>query len=109
MREDWLRTREGRGASPPVQGATVLHCLARLYKVAIQGATQGATKCYTGCYILIFGIWIFPGACSLVLGASLTPVSLRCEYLFSPLGLDEPHPRFTWRVESSERGEKQTA
>jgi alpha-L-rhamnosidase len=45
----------------------------------------------------------------LVLGASLTPVSLRCEYLFSPLGLDEPHPRLTWRFESPERGEKQTA
>ena len=39
-----------RGGSPPVQGATVLHRLARLYKTAIQGATQGATKCYTGCY-----------------------------------------------------------
>jgi hypothetical protein len=33
--------------SPPVQGATVLHRLARLYKIAIQGATrvlQNATK-----------------------------------------------------------------
>jgi len=34
-----------------VQGATVLHCLARLYEIAIQGATQGATKCNIGCYI----------------------------------------------------------
>src|SRR5262249_29670141 len=42
-------------------------------------------------------------------GASLAPVALRCEYLQSPLGLDELHPRLTWRVESSERGEKQTA
>jgi hypothetical protein len=40
-----------RGVFPGVQGATVLHCLARLYEMAIQGATQGATKCYTGCYI----------------------------------------------------------
>jgi 2'-5' RNA ligase len=29
----------------------VLHRLARLYEIAIQGATQGATKCYTRCYI----------------------------------------------------------
>ena len=29
----------------------MLHCLARLYEMAIQGATQGATKCYIGCYI----------------------------------------------------------
>jgi hypothetical protein len=35
----------------PVQGATVLQGLARLYEMAIQGATQGATKCYIGCYI----------------------------------------------------------
>jgi hypothetical protein len=38
------------GAAQGVQGATVLHRLARLYKIAIQGATQGATKCNTGCY-----------------------------------------------------------
>ena len=34
-----------------VQGATVLHRLARLYEMAIQGATKGATKCNIGCYI----------------------------------------------------------
>src|SRR5436309_11780234 len=39
----------------------------------------------------------------------LTPVALRCEYLESPLGLDEPHPRLTWRIESPERGQKQIA
>src|SRR5690349_14618079 len=60
-------------------------------------------------FLLALGIWIFSGAWSLVLGASLIAASLRCEYLSSPLGLDERHPRLTWRVESSERGEKQTA
>src|SRR5246127_2517721 len=54
-----------------------------------------------------FGIWILGFGISF--GASLTPVDLRCEYLSSPLGLDEPHPRLSWRVESSQRGEKQTA
>jgi hypothetical protein len=34
----------------PVQGATVLHCLARLYEIEVEGATQ----CYTGCYKLKF-------------------------------------------------------
>ena len=38
------------GAFQGVQGATVLHRLARLYKTAIQGATQGATKCNIRCY-----------------------------------------------------------
>jgi len=59
--------------------------------------------------LLMLGIWIFSGAWSLVLGASLAAVDLRCEYLASPLGLDELHPRLSWRIESSERGEKQTA
>jgi alpha-L-rhamnosidase len=39
----------------------------------------------------------------------VAPVALRCEYLENPLGLDEPRPRLTWRVESAERGQKQTA
>jgi hypothetical protein len=46
-----LVRRTSEGAFQGVQGATVLHSLARLYEMAIQGATQGATKCYTGCYI----------------------------------------------------------
>src|ERR1051326_2345963 len=105
MSEDWLRTKESRGASPPVQGATVLHCLARLYEIAI----QGATRCNGGCYILVFWTWMLSGAWTLALGASLRVVDLRCEYLQSPLGIDEAHPRLTWRLESSERGERQTA
>jgi len=39
-------------ASPPVQGATVLHRLARLYEIVVKGATIGATNRNTGCYIL---------------------------------------------------------
>ena len=38
--------------SPPVQGATVLHCLARLYEMAIQGATKGATSATQGATFL---------------------------------------------------------
>lgn len=41
--------------------------------------------------------------------AELNPVALRCEYRENPLGIDETVPRLTWRVESSERGQKQTA
>src|SRR5215475_5349444 len=109
MSEDWLRTKEARGASRPVQGAAVLHCLGRLCKIATQGAAKGATKCNKGCYILLFGIWIFSAAWNLGFGASLTAVDLRCEYLTSPLGLDEPQPRLSWRLESSDRGEWQSA
>lgn len=39
----------------------------------------------------------------------LEPVALRCEYRVNSLGIDEAQPRLTWRVESNERGQKQTA
>ena len=41
--------------------------------------------------------------------AALQPVALRCEYRVNPLGIDETQPRLTWRVESRERGQRQTA
>lgn len=33
---------------------------------------------------------------------------LRCEYLVNPRGLDTPQPRLSWRLQSLERGEKET-
>lgn len=41
--------------------------------------------------------------------AALKPLALRCEYRGNPKGIDEAQPRLTWRVESGERGQKQTA
>ncbi len=34
---------------------------------------------------------------------------LRCEYLVDPLGIDEPEPRLSWRIESYRRGARQCA
>ncbi|MBB5353192.1 hypothetical protein HNR46_003446 [Haloferula luteola] len=34
---------------------------------------------------------------------------LRCEYLTDPLGIETPEPRLSWLLDSSERGESQTA
>ena len=42
-------------------------------------------------------------------GASLNPTALRCEYRINPIGVDEPVPRLTWRVESEEAAQKQSA
>lgn len=36
-------------------------------------------------------------------------VALRTEYLVNPEGIEVAHPRLQWRVESAERGQKQTA
>lgn len=41
--------------------------------------------------------------------STLNPLALRCEYRQNPLGIDELKPRLNWRVESEERGQKQTA
>ena len=34
--------------------------------------------------------------------AALHAVNLRCEYLENPLGIDTPHPRLSWSLESNE-------
>ncbi len=47
--------------------------------------------------------------CADLARGNLSPVALRCEYRSNPLGIDETRPRLSWRVESPERGQKQTA
>ena len=39
----------------------------------------------------------------------LMPADLRCEYMVSPSGIDVQKPRLSWKLESSRRGQKQTA
>jgi len=41
--------------------------------------------------------------------SSLAPYDLRCEYLENPLGLDEPHPRLSWKLRDERRGARQRA
>ncbi len=36
-------------------------------------------------------------------------ISLRCEYLVDPLGIDERSPRLSWLLESRRRGARQVA
>src|ERR1035437_1712111 len=59
----------------------------------------------------IFAVTMLMGILSapLMCAASLMPVTMRCEYRFNPLGIDEAQPRLTWCVGSDERGAKQTA
>ncbi len=42
-------------------------------------------------------------------GGSLLPHSLRCEYLTSPLAIEERHPRLYWLLDADRRSEHQTA
>jgi alpha-L-rhamnosidase len=39
----------------------------------------------------------------------ILPIQLRCEHLTNPLGIDAPQPRLSWILESTERGQRQTA
>ncbi len=48
-------------------------------------------------------------AVALKANAAMLPVAMRCEYRVNPAGIDEAQPRLSWRVESLERGQKQTA
>ncbi len=37
------------------------------------------------------------------------PVHLECDSLLHPLGIDDPHPRFSWQLKDETRGARQTA
>ena len=52
-------------------------------------------------------VWLLSGIS--IAGDSLQPTALRCEYRQNPIGIDDGRPRLTWRVESEERGQKQSA
>ena len=41
--------------------------------------------------------------------SALTPLELKCEYAINPLGIDSAQPRFNWILESSQRGQMQSA
>jgi alpha-L-rhamnosidase len=42
-------------------------------------------------------------------GGPESPTNLKCEYLTNPMGIDVRQPRFSWVLQHSERGQKQTA
>ncbi len=65
-------------------------------------------KCINTRLLLILGY--VAARCLSAAGAEpVRPVSLRCEYLVAPVGVDVVQPRLSWRLESNRRGQKQTA
>ena len=56
-------------------------------------------------YSLTLGVVFLAGVCS----AAVSTANLRCEYLANPLGIDATNPRLSWIINSSRRGEMQTA
>ncbi|GAB3937117.1 glycoside hydrolase family 78 protein [Mucilaginibacter myungsuensis] len=41
--------------------------------------------------------------------STVAVADVKCEYLADPIGMDTPHPRFTWRLQDDRQGAKQTA
>lgn len=54
-------------------------------------------------------IFLFQGEAYSSASGPQPPDSLRCEYLRNPMGIDVKRPRFSWMLEHSERGQKQSA
>jgi alpha-L-rhamnosidase len=54
-------------------------------------------------------IVLLPFAFALCAFAGLHVKQLRCEYLENPLGIDAAQPRLSWILDSTDRGQKQTA
>ena len=52
---------------------------------------------------------VAPVAAAAESAGPLAPVSLRCEYLVNPMGIDMPKPRFFWVNGHAERGQVQSA
>ncbi len=48
-------------------------------------------------------------ATALCASASTNIVNLRCESKTNPLGIDIPHPRLSWQMQSDQRGQSQSA
>ena len=44
-----------------------------------------------------------------IMSGPQVPTSLRCEYLEDPMGIDVKQPRFSWVLEHTQRGQRQSA
>jgi len=53
--------------------------------------------------------WVVVSVPEAATGASLTPLRLHCEYVETPLAVDNRRPRLGWELQSSGRGAVQTA
>ncbi len=67
------------------------------------GMSKQLAVILTACMLLALG------ERTAVAGSSVSVKELRCEYRVNPLGIDVVRPRLNWILQSSQRGQKQTA
>lgn len=58
---------------------------------------------------MVFQLLTFVGMFAGVLCGPLAPFRMRVEYLENPIAIDVEKPRFSWALDHTERGQKQTA
>jgi len=64
-------------------------------------------RCRSSSYFLtVCLLFLLHGA---VAAPAMSVAGMSCEYLKTPLGIDELQPRLTWKIESNYRGARQTA
>jgi len=59
--------------------------------------------------VLVQMIAVSSAGVSLAQSGEVRVMDLRCEYLVNPLGVDVLQPRLSWKLESRQRGQRQTA
>jgi len=58
---------------------------------------------------LFLSTLVLTACLSFQVSAQVKVTNLKCEHLQNPIGLDEPHPRFTWQIQSEQPGYLQEA
>ena len=58
---------------------------------------------------LAFGVLMLPAAAASAQQSAKGPVGLQVDNLKTPLGIDDPAPKFSWQLQDTARGAKQTA
>jgi len=66
-------------------------------------------KAFLRHFRLLMFTWVQVFSADFCFGGGLTLTELKCEYRANPLGIDTAKPRFSWMIDSSRRGEAQTA
>jgi alpha-L-rhamnosidase len=66
-------------------------------------------KAFLRHFRLLMFTWVQVFSANFCFGGELTLTELKCEYRVNPLGIDIAKPRFSWVIDSPQRGEAQTA
>jgi alpha-L-rhamnosidase len=70
------------------------------------GMVRAVARLFGVAVCMLFGIAVYAAAAS---AQALSPTALRVDELVTPLGIDDPQPRFSWQLRDTRHGARQTA